>query len=223
MPKFTKEEKMNAVHRRLNNGESFASIATSIGAGRSTVRDWITNYESLGEAAFIRTKNRHYSLEEKIEIVEYYLSNKISLKDTCKRYGIKTSYVLRNWIKLYNGFKLKASPVGGKSKVMTKGRKTTFEERISIIEDHIRTGSTYDETASKYQVSYHQVYTWVHKYNELGIDGLKDGRGRTKPTEEMSELEKMKAENRMLKAKLEAKELEVAFIKKLKEIERRRF
>ena len=104
----------------------------------------------------------------------------------------------------------------------TKGRKTTFEERISIVEDHIRSGMSYAETAEKYHVSYQQVYQWVQKYNTQGIDGLKDKRGRTKPEEEMTELEKLKAENRMLKAKLERKELENLFLKKLDEIERRR-
>ena len=62
----------------------------------------------------------------------------------------------------------------------------------------------------------------MQKYSAQGIDGLKDKRGRTKPEEEMTELEKLKAENRMLKAKLERKELENLFLKKLDEIERRR-
>jgi hypothetical protein len=38
----------------------------------------------------------------------------------------------------------------------------------------------------------------------------------------MSDLEKLKAENRMLKAELERKELENMFLKKVDEIERRR-
>ena len=106
--------------------------------------------------------------------------------------------------------------------VRRKGRKTTLEERISIVEDHIRSNMSYAETAEKYDLSYQQVYQWIQKYNEQGIDGLKDKRGRTKPTEEMTELEKLKAENRMLKAELERKELENLFLKKLDEIERRR-
>ena len=104
----------------------------------------------------------------------------------------------------------------------TKARKTTFEERISIVEDHIISNMDYAETAEKYHVSYQQVYGWVRKYREKGIDGLKDKRGRTKPAEEMTEVERLKAENRMLKAELERKELENLFLKKLDEIGRRR-
>ena len=58
---------------------------------------------------------------------------------------------------------------------------------------------------------------------DKGVDGLKDGRGRTRTEEEMSELEKLKAENRLLKAELEYRKLENLFLKKVKEIERRRF
>ena len=58
---------------------------------------------------------------------------------------------------------------------------------------------------------------------DKGVDGLKDGRGRTRTEEEMSELEKLKAENRLLKAELENRKLGNLFLKKVKEIERRRF
>lgn len=58
---------------------------------------------------------------------------------------------------------------------------------------------------------------------DKGVDGLKDGRGRTRTEEEMSELEKLKIENRLLKAELENRKLENLFLKKVKEIERRRF
>lgn len=124
---------------------------------------------------------------------------------------------------MYNDCELKASPAGGKKTVMIKGRKTTLEERIAIVENHIKSGSTYDETAQKYNVSYQQIYQWHHKYMVKGVDGLKDGRGRTRTEEEMSELEKLKAENRLLKAELENRKLENLFLKKVKEIERRRF
>ena len=127
------------------------------------------------------------------------------------------------WIKVYNDCELKASPVGGKRTVMIKGRKTTLEERIAIVENHIKSGRTYDETAQKYNVSYQQIYQWYHKYMDKGVDGLNDGRGRTGTEEEMSELEKLKAENRLLKAELENRKLENLFLKKVKEIERRRF
>lgn len=223
MSKFSKEEKMNAVKRRLEGKESYASIAGSIGAGETTIKSWVLNYEAMGEDAFIRSSNRHYTLEEKNEAVRFYLEGKGSLSATCKKFKIPSAGTLRRWIKVYNDCELKASPAGGKKTVMIKGRKTTLEERIAIVENHIKSGSTYDETAQKYNVSYQQIYQWHHKYMDKGVDGLKDGRGRTRTEEEMSELEKLKAENRLLKAELENRKLENLFLKKVKEIERRRF
>lgn len=223
MSKFSKEEKMNAVERRLEGKESYASIAGSIGAGETTIKSWILNYEAMGEDAFIRSSNRHYTLEEKNEAIKFYLEGKGSISATCKKFKIPSTRTLRRWIKVYNDCELKASPAGGKRTVMNKGRKTTLEERIAIVEDHIKSGSTYDETAQKYNVSYQQIYQWYHKYMDKGVDGLKDGRGRTRTEEEMSELEKLKAENRLLKAELENRKLENLFLKKVKEIERRRF
>ena len=105
---------------------------------------------------------------------------------------------------------------------MTKGRKTTLQERINIVTDVIQSGTSYAEVAEKYNVSYQQVYQWAQKYKAKGIDGLIDRRGRSKPIEEMTELEKLRAENKILKAQLERKELENIFLKKVGEIERRR-
>jgi len=105
---------------------------------------------------------------------------------------------------------------------MTKGRKTTLQERIDIVAAHIESGMSYAEVAEKYNVSYQQVYQWLQKYKEKGVDGLVDRRGRTKPIEEMTEVEKLRAENKILKAQLERKELENIFLKKVEEIERRR-
>lgn len=223
MSKFSKEEKMSAVKRRLEGKESYASIAGSIGADRTTIKTWVLNYEAMGEDAFIRSSNRHYTLEEKNEAVKFYLEGKGSLSATCKKFKIPSAGTLRRWIKVYNDCELKASPAGGKRTVMIKGRKTTLEERIAIVENHIKSGSTYDETAQKYNVSYQQIYQWYHKYMDKGVDGLRDGRDRTRTEEEMSELEKLKAENRLLKAELENRKLENLFLKKVKEIERRRF
>ena len=59
---------------------------------------------------------------------------------------------------------------------------------------------------------------WVRKYEEGGVDKLKDNRGKTKPVEEMTEVEKLKAEMKILEAKNRQLEIENAFIKKLQEL-----
>lgn len=62
-----------------------------------------------------------------------------------------------------------------------KGRKTTHEERIEIVQDFLKNGMTYKESAEKHRVSYNNIYVQVQKYKEYGPAGLVDGRGRVKP------------------------------------------
>lgn len=216
---FTAEEKLRAVMRRIKGHESFSGIARSIGADKSSVREWCRNFENFGEQAFQCRNRAHYSQQFKEECVKYYLDGKGSLYNTCKIFRLSNTRILRRWISLYNGLELKASPGG--SGIMTKGRKTTLQERVSIVEACIKDGMNYERTSKLFEVSYQQVYQWVHKYQEKGISGLEDRRGKAKPVNEMTEVEKLRAENKLLRAQLERKELEALFLKKLEEIERR--
>ena len=112
----------------------------------------------------------------------------------------------------------KDCPSGRGEIYMTKGRKTTQEERAEIVAFCIEHNKNYALTIETYNVSYQQVYSWVRKYEEGGVNKLKDNRGRTKPMEEMTEVEKLKAEMKILEAKNRQLEIENAFIKKLQEL-----
>ena len=102
-------------------------------------------------------------------------------------------------------------------------RKTTFKERIKIVEYCTQNNNNYALTAKEFQVSYGQVYSWVHKYNVTGVDGLHDCRGKRKAEDSLSENERLQIELRMLKAENKKQQMEIDFLKKLEEIERRRF
>jgi len=167
-----------------------------------------------------RRRNKKYSKEVKLQAVQAYLAGKGSQREICKVYGISDHRVLRDWIKVYNGHKeLKANKCAGMEIYMTKGRKTTQQERTKIVAFCIEHGKDYPLTIQNYGVSYQQIYSWVWKYEEKGVNGLTDNRGRTKPMEEMTEIERLRAENRILQAKNYDLEIENAFIKKLKELE----
>jgi len=123
---------------------------------------------------------------------------------------------------VYNGHgELKSSGTGG-NKIMTKGRKTTFDERIEIVQYCIAHDHNYAETSTKYQVSYQQVRSYTIKYENGGVEALRDNRGKRKDPEAMNELERLRAEVKILKAEKERAEMEASFLKKLAEIERRR-
>ena len=123
-------------------------------------------------------KEKSYSAELKYQAVSDYLSGKGSLREICRKYKIRSTRQLRNWIKMYNGHKELKCYTGGSR--MTKGRDTTYEERIAFVKECIENGYNYTEISEKYKVGYQQIYTWVQKYKKDGEDALKDRRGRHK-------------------------------------------
>ena len=121
-----------------------------------------------------------------------YLSGKGSLRDICDKYKIADTRQLRNWILKYNGHEeLKACGTGG-TPIMTKGRKTTFEERVEIVQYCIAHTRNYAETAEKFGISYQQARNYTVKYEAKGVAGLRDNRGKRKSEDEMNELERLR-------------------------------
>lgn len=213
---------INAVNEYLTGGSSKESIAKRLGVGWSSIDRWVSNYQAMGESAFTGNANKRYAKELKEQAVRDYLSGKGTLQEVCKEHKIKSCRQLRNWIKVYNGHgKLKASGTGG-TVIITKGRKTSFDERVEIVQYCIANDHNYAETAVRYGVSYQQARSYTVKYEAGGIDALRDKRGHSKSLEEMSELERLRAENKILRAEKERAEMEASFLKKLDEIERRR-
>lgn len=221
--KILKENKLDAVIKILDGKSSISSMAKKLQVSYTAVESWIRIYQSIGVNAFDNTKNQTYSVELKLQAVTEYLSGKGSLDTICKKFKIKSKSQLRRWISKYNNHEKLKSYSGGTGKIMEKGRKTTFEERIDIVKDYIESGTSYEEIAEKYGISYQQIYQWVRKYQEHGIDSLQDRRGKRKALENMTEIDRLRAELKMEQAKVKHLELENRVLKKLKEIERRRY
>lgn len=220
--KVDPSEKLSTVHQILEGKESQCHAADRLGIKLASIQQWISVYKSDGEGAFLVTKYKKYSKHVKEQAVLDYLNGRGSQQEICQRYGIRSKSKLQNWIKKYNGHEeLKTSRTGG-SIIMTKGKKTTFDERVEIVEYCIAHDRNYAKTAAKYNISYQQARSYTVKYEAGGVEALKDRRGRTKSVDEMSELEKLRAENRILRAEKERAEMEASFLKKLNEIERRR-
>ena len=219
MQKYRQDEKAKVIGA-YKAGNSDRKISQMYGIPKSTVRLWCQNYEIFGEEIYKEKKNyKKWSNEIKITAVREYLDGRGSIEDICKKYKISTSVIFRRWILWYNGRRELKERTSAKGEIyMTKGRKTTQEERAEIVAFCIEHNKDYGLTVETYNVSYQQIYAWVRKYEEGGVDKLKDNRGRTKPVEEMTEIEKLKAEMKILEAKNRQLEIENEFIKKLQEL-----
>ena len=106
---------------------------------------------------------------------------------------------------------------------MASRKKTTKTERIEIVQYCIDHGRDYKGTAAKYECSYSQIFSWVRKYLSKGEDGLNDKRGIRKADNELDELEKLKRQFRLSERRNEELQMETELLKKLQEVEGRRY
>lgn len=76
------------------------------------------------------SKGKLYSKELKEAAVKDFLSGEYSQREIVLKYDIPTVSTLRKWIKKYNSYRELKDTGKGRFASMTKGRKTTWEERI---------------------------------------------------------------------------------------------
>lgn len=217
--KCSSEEKLKAVQDYFSNKKSVYRIAKDFNTRPTVVFKWIDLYEMFGAEGLITPSTKKiYSEETKTSAINDYLSNNYTKRDICKKYKIRSTTQLNNWFKQYNNHKDSKSQDTGGTIVMIKERPITFEERVEIVQYCLENNKNYNETAKKFNVSYQQVRLWVLKYKEGGLDALIDRRGRKKSEEELTELDRIKIENKLLKAKAKYLQIENDFLKKLKEL-----
>lgn len=223
--KYSKEFKLKVL-KEHKEGASFYSLEKKYDIVLGTVKRWYAAFIVHGESALERHNSSlcRYTSDFKQTVVSDYLSGGGSFQSIAVKYGIHAESTVLKWVKQYNSHEELTDSRKVGDYLMTKNiksRKTTIEERIKIVEHCIANANDYAASAKEFNCSYGQVYSWVSKYTKNGVDGLKDGRGRNKSRDELSEVEKLRAENRLLKAEKKRQQLEIDLLKKLEEIERR--
>ena len=218
----TAEFRAKVSQEYLDGVGSYDYISAKYSIGSKTLRDWISKYRIYGIAAFAhKSGNTSYSSDFKTMCVEAVLSGEGSVDDIVAKYNISSRAVLRNWIKRYNANRELKDYDPKKEVYMAEARRrTSIEERKEIVEYCLKHNRDYKESASIYDVSYSQVYSWVKKYDANGEEGLSDKRGHHKTDDEIGELERLRRENLRLKRQLEEKDMVVELLKKVKEFER---
>lgn len=226
--RYSKELKLEVVKRFLK-GESASFLANEYGVvgkrGKDRIREWANKYNELGCTAFEETtSNKSYSKELKSKVIHEYLSGQNSLEGLANKYNISSREIVRKWVLKYNSG-IEITDYDPKGDVYTmKSRKTTFEERLEIVNYVLANDFDYKGAADKYSVPYASVYQWVKKYNELGENGLNDSRGRPSssgPKKELTIEEKQAIEIEKLKRELEREKMVVEVLKKNLEIRKK--
>lgn len=214
------ETKLQVVQRCIEHNSTPTYEAKQLGVSSHTVTEWVRKYKADGLEGLEESKTwKVYSQELKLAAVKEVLSHQCSIERATKKYGISSRSVLRDWISKYTSeIELKPTRKGRGLSHMNKGRKTTFEERIEIVQYTIANEMDYQKAVVKYGVSYQQVYTWVRKYQAGHEESLQDNRGRNKSIDELDEHERLKLRIKELEARNKYLEMENAFAKKLAQI-----
>lgn len=224
-PKISVEEKIFICEQYLNGIKSLGRLAKDNGINTETIRRWINQYREYGSNVFQpKAHNRKYTKEFKQEVVEAYLRGEGTPEHLAVKYDIPAYSTVYSWIIKYNNLEV-LKDYDPKPEVYMKehSRKTTYEERIEIVKYCLAHNKNYKETAEIFDVSYTQVYQWIKKYSDSGEEGLTDKRGKRKEAEQLSEIEILQRKVKILERQLKEKEMENELLKKVKEIERRRY
>jgi len=220
--KYSIDIMVNTVNEIIGGKSSIGMKSDELQINHKAISMWILGYEKFGIEYFERKpRNNAYTKEFKEMVINEYLNGQGSYVDLAIMHNISSPSVINTWVKKYNRLEV-IKDYDPKGEVyMSKGRKTTKDEKLEIVKYCIDNDYDYKGTASEYKVTYAQVYSWTKKFNEYGKEALVDNRGRRKVDEELTELEKLQRENKLLKKQLERKDMENILLKKLKEIERR--
>ena len=90
-------------------------------------------------------------------------------------------------------------------------QKHTLEERVHVVREHLEAGKSFSELSETYGVTVQVVRNWVKRYQEMGVAGLEDRRGKRlasqtpRTAEEALRIEKcrLERENYLLKMELD--------------------
>lgn len=213
-------KKVKIVEQYLNEEISQKGAAKACKVNKRSVQDWIRIYNTEGPEGLLAPKtNKRYPKDLKLQAVHAYLSGEGSLDDICAKFRIRQHTQLMSWIKVYNEGKELKELTGGST--MKKARKTTLEERITIVKECLSHNRNYGAIALKYNCSYQQVRNWVDRYEKMGSAGLEDRRGKRAgsqpgrtPEEELRDrIAELERKNRDL-------QMENDLLKKVRELER---
>ena len=155
MAKYSYEFKKQLVSEYLDNQGSYASISQKHGMSSSSqLKTWVAAYQKFGDTGLKRSRSRkEYSFEEKLSVVESYLTSELSYQELALQMGINNPSLLVRWV---NDFKI-AGPDA--LRPHRKGRKKTL--------------NTSQAKETKAQVQHTEVDTRAEHVKELEDELLK--------------------------------------------------
>ena len=142
MSKLTREDKIK-IYERRKNGETIPSLAKAFNVQESNIKYLVDLIEKHGYDILRKDKNRTYSKDFKLQIINRILINHESINSVAINIGLVSPGILHNWLSKFkeNGYNVVEKKKGRKPKSMTKPKKNdktlSEKEKIKQLEDKI--------------------------------------------------------------------------------------
>ena len=123
MAKYSYEFKMKVVQSYLDGEGSYIYLAKKYNIPSKTkIEEWVKGYKEFGKEGLLRSrKNKNYSFQFKLSVIELYLSSEVSYQKLALSQGINNPSQIVKWV---NDFRI-AGPDALRPK--KKGRKKTLD------------------------------------------------------------------------------------------------
>ena len=146
MSKYTFELKKKVVLEYINEYISIRSLAKKYGIkSHNNIEIWVAKYKKYGDEALRRSrKNKEYSFEKKIFVVELYLTSKLSYSDIALQEGRNNPALICNWV---NRFRV-AGPDALRER--RKGRKISMAKSNKKLSKKTTSQTTNDIISKEY-------------------------------------------------------------------------
>ena len=138
-----KREDKIKIYERRKKGETIPSLAKNFDVQESNIKYLVDLIEKHGYDILRKDKNRTYSKDFKLQIINRILINHESINFVALDIGLVSPGILHNWLSKFkeNGYNVVEKKKGRKPKSMTKPKKNdktlSEKEKIKQLEDEI--------------------------------------------------------------------------------------
>lgn len=133
MSKYDTQFKLSVVQEYLSHGGK-KRIGIRHGINPSGVVKWALAYQSHGLASLEKRKPRQYTVEFKLEVLQYMQDHQVSLSPTAAHFNIASPTTIMVWQRLYNEggiTALQPKPKGAPLKFKTQDIKALLAKQLS--------------------------------------------------------------------------------------------
>ena len=100
MAKYSYELKLEIVEAYLNGKGGYMYLASKYNIPSKTrIEEWVKTYKEFGKEGLMRSrKNKNYSFQFKLSVVELYLSSEVSYQELALSQGINNPSLITRWV-----------------------------------------------------------------------------------------------------------------------------